>query len=220
MKFSELFDIQKDSEDNWFDPILSLDTKLFIDPFLIYASADGFFTDSHTQIIEFFNHIFKLIAKSNGKKSSVIWRKAVSLLRMPETEELCLGYTKVGTGGSGSGLYLAKIIAEAIWEAIQSGKTQIEHFEEISILREGIGADRISDTTATILKERIVKYTQGVCIKHKVPIERRKFLQGYFNREFETWMPIEADLPINPYNEKAIFLVPKKYLRDFPTRFD
>jgi len=217
MKFSELFEIQKDSGDNWFDPILSLDTKLFIDPFLIYASEDGFFKDSHIQIIEFFNQIFKLIAKSNGKQSSVIWRKAVSLLRMPEAEGLCLGYTKVGTGGSGSGLYLAKIIAEAIWEAIQSGTTQIEHFEEISILREGIGADRISDTTTTILKERIVKYTQDVCIKHRIPIERRKFLQGYFNKKYEIWMPIEADLPINPYNEKAIFLVPKKYLRDLPT---
>ena len=53
MKFSELFAVKKDSEDDWFDPILSLDTKLFIDPFLIYASEDGFFKDSHTQIIDF-----------------------------------------------------------------------------------------------------------------------------------------------------------------------
>ena len=38
MIFSRIFDITKTSDDDWFDPILSIDTKLFIDPFLIFAT--------------------------------------------------------------------------------------------------------------------------------------------------------------------------------------
>ena len=35
MKFSELFDLGVREDDDWFDPFLSLDTLLFMDPSLI-----------------------------------------------------------------------------------------------------------------------------------------------------------------------------------------
>ena len=35
MLFSEHFKIRPSPADKWYDPILSLDTRLFIDPFLI-----------------------------------------------------------------------------------------------------------------------------------------------------------------------------------------
>jgi hypothetical protein len=37
MLFSDAYGIQRTAEDDWFDPLLNLDTKLFIDPFLLYA---------------------------------------------------------------------------------------------------------------------------------------------------------------------------------------
>ena len=36
MYFSDHFEIVVGTEDDWFDPILNTDTKLFIDPFLIW----------------------------------------------------------------------------------------------------------------------------------------------------------------------------------------
>lgn len=217
MKFSELFSIKKMTDDDWFDPILSVDTNLFIDPFLIFASEQNEFQGSHADIIDFFNRAFKLVARSNGNPTSVLWKKAENLLRLSEVEEICLGYAKHGTKGSGSGSILANVVVKALWEAVQAGLTEITHFEEIGILREGIGADRISDMTASIVRERLVLYTQGICMKHKVPLQKAKFLSGYFNKDFEYWMPIESDLPHNPYNGKSILLVPKRYLRDLPT---
>jgi hypothetical protein len=115
MRFSEKFLIRTDPKDDWFDPVLSVDTNLFIDPFLIFAREIDHFVGSHKEIIGFFNDVFKLVAQSGGKRTSVLWKKAESLLRFPEAEELCIGYTESGTGGSGSGSVLAKLMTEALW---------------------------------------------------------------------------------------------------------
>lgn len=217
MKFSEHYSITKGAEDDWFDPVLNIDTKLFIDPFLIYSSETGNFIGSHDDIISFFNNVFMLLAKSSGNPRTVPWKKAENLLKIREVSELCLGYTKSGTRGSAAGSKLAAQMSEAIYDVIRSGKTNISHFEELAIIKEGIGADRISDITAGILRQRFIKYTQFFCINHKIPLVSKKFRQGYFNQNFLNWMPIEADLPLNPYSEEAILLTPKNFLRQLPT---
>jgi hypothetical protein len=217
LKFSELFKIQRTSSDDWFDPILSLDTRLFIDPFLLYSTEQGHFEGSHKEVIAFFNSVFQLVAKSRGETSSVSWRKAVDLLRFGEVEEICLGYTGAGTGGLGSGTILARVIASALWEAIQAGLEEITHFEEVRILREGIGADRISDITAGLLRGRLTEYTAAVCQTHGVAVETVRYPRGHYDVQEEFWIPLEARLPRNPYNSKPVLLVPRRYLRDLPT---
>jgi hypothetical protein len=217
MKFSEVFSVTNTSDDDWFDPILNIDTKLFIDPFLVFSTETGIFIGSHDEIISFFNNVFLLVAESRGNPNSVPWKKAENLLRIREVSELCLGYTKFGVRGSAAGSKLALDMTEAIYEVIKRGKKEISHFEEIGIIKEGIGADRISDITAAILKQKLIQYTQSACIKHKIPLVRKKFIQGYFNKEFLNWMPVDADLPMNPYSNKAILLTPKNHLRQLPT---
>ncbi len=158
-----------------------------------------------------------LLAKSRGNPRTVPWKKAENLLKIREVSELCLGYTKSGTRGSAAGSKLAAGMSEAIYDVIRSGKTNISHFEELAIVKGGIGADIISDITAGILRQRFIKYTQFFCINHKIPLVSKKFRQGYFNQEFLNWMPIEADLPLNPYTKEAILLAPKNFLRQLPT---
>ena len=63
--------------------------------------------------------------------------------------------TGSGTKGAGSGRDLAITMAAAIAEAITHGLLQIRHLEEIAILREGIGADRMSDATGESLRRRL-----------------------------------------------------------------
>jgi len=217
MRFSDQFKIRRSSADTWFDPILSVDTQLFIDPFLIYASEDGLFRGSHAEIIRFFNNTFRLVAASKGNRASIRYRKAVSDLAFPEVEELCLGYSVGTTKGLGSGRALAEIIAAALWEAVEAGLTEVDHFEEVTILREGIGADRISDTTACLLRRRLAVYTSRICSRHNVPTRRVRYRRGTYDSQTGRWIPIEAHLPFNRYNGKPILLVPNKYLRDLPT---
>ncbi len=217
MKFSDYFNITTTSDDDWFDPILSVDTRLFLDPFLLYADETGHFLGSHDEIIAFFNSVFKFVARAGGNQKSVLWRKAVDSLLFREVEELCLGYTQAGTRGSGSGRIIGNIITGALWEAVKAGIKELKHFEEVGILQEGIGADRISDATAGMIRHRLATYTQEICERHQIPVETIRYLSGVYDLTAERWSPLKVKLPINPYNQKPILLVPRRYLRDLPT---
>lgn len=217
MKFSQKFGIEKTDEDDWFDPVLRLDTPLFLDPFLLYKQEFGPFVGSHAEIIEFFDSVFKLIAKSKGNNDTISWKKARNCLIFPEMDELCLGYSSGSTRGAGSGLGFSRSIAQALWEAVEAGLEDIEHFEEVGILREGIGPDRISDMTANIIAHRLVKYTEEVCKSHGIVTEEIRFRSGRFDPGGCRWEPISGNLPVNPYSGGPILLVPQRYLNDLPT---
>ena len=215
MRFSEQFNVTGSDQSEWFDPILSI-SPLFIDPFLVYAAERGHFGGSHDEVIAFFNVAFRLIAQSGGDRHSISWRRAASLLVFPEVAEICLGYTGHGTRGSGSGRRLGQMMALALWEAIQAGVTEITHFEEVEIIREGIGADRISDITANLIRGRLAHFTEAVCREHGVPTRTTRYRNGVFDLANESWSPAEFQLPYNPHNERPILLVPKRYLSDLP----
>src|SRR5262249_16694048 len=200
LKFSEVFSIKTDHEDDWFDPVLTVDAHLFIDPFLLYAHEKEDFLGSHAEVIAFFNSVFQLIARSQGNEHSILWRKAVSLLRFPEVSELCLGYTGAGTNGSGSGSGLARIIAGALWEAVRAGVEEITHFEEIGILREGLGADRISVIPEGLIRMRLATYTRAICTRHHVTVVLARYTRGHYDVTVERWLPLKTQLPRNPYS--------------------
>ena len=65
MTFSECYHIDSKAMDGCFDPVLSIDTKLFIDPFLVYSFGDGGFQGSHDEVISFFNSVFHIIARAS-----------------------------------------------------------------------------------------------------------------------------------------------------------
>jgi hypothetical protein len=217
MLFSHLHKLGDVKGEDWFDPILSLDTKLFIDPFLIYDNERDEFSGSHKEIIDFFSFAFEMIARSRGSRTSSSWQSGEALLRFPEVEELCLGYTGQGTGGLGSGRDIAKTIATALWQAISQGVADLKHFEEVQLFGMGIGPDRISDATAGILRHRLAAFTERICSRYKIPTETIRYQRGVFSRQEERWISKEFLLPINQYNKKPILLVPKRYLRPLPT---
>lgn len=217
MRFSEIFKIKRRKNDDWFDPVLSVDTKLFIDPFLIYSKEKSKFVGSHKEIIRFFNDVFSLIAKTKGDRKHLNWRRSLNLLVFPEVEELCLGYASGDTKGAGSGAGFAKVITEALWEAVEAGIKEFSHFEEVGILREGIGADRISDITANLLRNRLAAYTQAVCNDRSIPCTEFRYARGLYSSKYQRWMPLKIKAPQNPYNDLPILLAPQAYLRDLPT---
>ena len=83
MQFSERYGIVRTEADQLFDPILTTDTPLFIDPFLVYAFESDAFAGSHAEVLGFFNHVFRLIAESGCNRASALYRKALSDLLFP-----------------------------------------------------------------------------------------------------------------------------------------
>jgi hypothetical protein len=68
---SELFDGKTDGGD-WFDVLLDSDTRLFVDPFLIYKETEGRWAGAHDELIAHFDETFKTLAKSGGRKKAPI----------------------------------------------------------------------------------------------------------------------------------------------------
>lgn len=134
MYFSERFGVGKKKKDDWFDPILDSDTKLFVDPFLIFQDADAHWRGAHDRLITHFTVCFTLIAQGNRNPRTVPYQKAIALLHFPEPREFCLGYTELGTRGAGGGLGYARLIAQAMESAIQRGLQDLRHFEELGVL--------------------------------------------------------------------------------------
>lgn len=215
MRFSEHFGIEVTDEDDWFDPHLSVDTKLFIDPLLL-LHAGGQWAEAHAELIAHFVHCYRLVAKSAGS-TSVSAKAARRLLTFPEPDELGLGYTSDGTRGSGSGYKFAERMADGIAVAISAGLDVPEHIEEIGILNEGIGADRISDCAANVIKSRLIDYTSTVAKRHGVPVELHRVKNARVDLYSARWIDEEVLLPTNPVSGRPILLLPRNVLRELPT---
>lgn len=215
MRFSEAFGVVRSDADDWFDSHLTIDTKLFIDPVLL-LEAGGEWAEAHNELVAHFVHCYGLVAKATGP-GSVSGNAARRLLTFPEPYELGLGYTASGTRGSGSGDRFAERMADGIAVALAHGLDHPEHIEEIGILNEGIGADRISDATANVIKARLIAYTQAVAGRHGVPLSAHKVRHARVTLDVARWHDEEVQLPTNPLTGRAIILVPEMILNGLPT---
>ena len=217
MLVSSHFGIARRSEDDWFDAILDADTELFLDPFFVFKESEGFWAGAHDEIIRHFDRAFLLIAEGNRNPQSLQYRKALHLLMFREPKELCLGYTATGTAGLGSGIGFARSIASAISAAITRGLIHPRHFEELGVLNKGIGSDRISDITCTILKHRLLTYTQEIARRHGIPMEWHRIYAAEFDEQRLRWRIPEVEAPTNPYTGGPFLFVPQRFLNDLPT---
>lgn len=187
------------------DPILGIDTRLFIDPGLLKHTDIPELKDSHEDLIKYFEQAVKII--SNIKRpNDVFWRQANNMLQFPEVKGLCIGYSSNGVAGRGMGEKKRAQILESLQAIIQAGSSDPEIFELVGAFEEGIGPDLISDMTAKIIMKSLIAFTQRVCSDFGIPLVETH----YSKRESP------EDLPINPTNGEPIILVPKQILKDLP----
>lgn len=216
MLFSEAFDIERTMDDDWFDLIIDTDTPLFVDPFLIFQDTSNGWAGAHDQLIDHFDRCFKLIAEGNCNEVSLQHKKALALLTFPEPREFCLGYTESGTRGSGGGKKLARLMAVAMVAAIKRGMMSLPHFEELGILNERIGPDRISDFTCNVLRSHFIAYTKSVAARHQISIRPVQVPGASYNPARMAWRRENHHLPFNSFNGKPILLVPERFLNHLP----
>ncbi|MBN1941110.1 MAG: hypothetical protein JW772_02920 [Candidatus Diapherotrites archaeon] len=217
MYFSEKYGIDFRLDQNWFDPFLNKDCRVFIDPLLVYENSEPEFRNAQKKVTDFFVDAFALVKKSVDDTHNKIKRKkALRALSFHEVEELCLGHAKESTKGRGTGARFAEIIFEALKNQL-SASVNINKkfaFETIALFAENIGADRISDMIATILKEEIIAYTQRICNENNIPTVRLGVRAAKYNFERHAWQDGYYSLPPNEYNSpKGVLLVPKEFLR-------
>jgi hypothetical protein len=214
VRFSSAYGIKRTKVDDWFDPHLTVDTKLFVDPLLMLLGGKDW-VSAHDELIDHFVYCYRLVSRADSR-ISVSGRAARRMLTFPEPAEFGLGYTAAGTAGAGSGSRFAEGMADGIAVAIAHGLASPEHIEEIGILNEGIGADRISDAVCNVLKHRFIVYTQGVAKRHGIELDEHKVRNARVFVDKARWSNDKVLLPTNLVTGGPVILVPERLLNDLP----
>ncbi|MDO9318251.1 MAG: hypothetical protein Q7V56_08625 [Gammaproteobacteria bacterium] len=190
-----------------FDPILDLDTRLFIDPHLLKHEDIPEFRNSYISLQAHFQRISKLLSASEAI-NDVFWRNADKMMQWSEVKGLCIGYASKGTSGSGIGPELRRRLLSTAKAIISKGRDEPELFELVGLLEEDFGPDRISDMSANVIRDDLVTFTKR--------IYRELIEAGGTPLAIDT----KTDLPINPFTDQPILLVPISLLRDLPVALD
>lgn len=192
-----------------FNPILDLDTRLFIDPRLLKDTMVPELTESYAKLQRHFKNIHRLLSNSDAKNPKCIfWNKALKLMQWREVKGLCIGYSTKGTAGSGTGEKLKTSLLTTAKTLIDKGRDDPELFELVGLFVDDFGPDRISDMTANLIKEDLIAYSKRVF--GSLNIDLKKVFR----------INLSTGLPINPNNQQDIILLPSSILRDLPLALD
>lgn len=185
-------------------PFLDEDIPLYIDPFLMWKIPSMQDNGLHTSIINSFNALGNIYLKGDDKKAIEI------LTHSSECNEIGLGTSRTRTGKV-IGAKTANDILSLFKLIPQINKQGVLHFEEIQLLVDGIGKDRISDISANLIKSFLVDYTIQQCANYQIPMIDCT-IPIFDNRKIRIIEEV-VKLPVNPENNAPIIFVPKRWLR-------
>jgi hypothetical protein len=186
-----------------FDGFVEVDTKLYIDPHLLSFSSAPEIREAALYFRQYFEDLIHIL-KHIKSRNSPFWREAVRKLTFPEIRQLSLGYSTDTTSGNAIGHQLAGSIAETARQIVEAGIEEPEIFELIGVLEEGIGADRISDMTARVILEHLLRYSQRIAAD--LSLSRKALL----------FREVNYQMPFDPKTKQYIILIPNDILRQLP----
>ncbi len=201
--FSDYFNIDKKKLDELgaFDPILNVDTKLFIEPLLIKNNSNAIIKTSYQVFLEFFSNLLKLL-KLSQYKNDKYWKQAEKLTNFGEYKDTCIGYSKGNI--KGKGLSFKKTLENAK-DIIDSSYNDPEMFLLLPFFEERVGADKIGDMIQHIINDSICQYTESIMLELN--------LKG--NSKHVT-RKNSYNLLLNPFDKSYIKLLPKDILAEIP----
>jgi hypothetical protein len=204
--FSSYFDIdsKKLKKLGVFNPVIGVDTRLFLDPHLLKNCKIKEFKKSREKIKKYYENIIRLLL-AHREKNDRAWKEAFKRLRFKETKGVFIGYGIHGGDGNAIGAGLANCLINTATEIINMGIHDPEIFELIGLFEEDFGADRLSDMTIDVIKKDICKYTQRITKKLGIADVTNLELQD------KTYI-----VPKHPYGNKPLLLLPEGLLRDLP----
>jgi hypothetical protein len=204
MRFTEYFNLEKNQLQVDFVNIdLDEDTALFVDPWLIRINKSALGHHCQYLLQSFFGELIRIIQA--GDKES-----ALSLLNyLHEPQETRLGYSSGGISGSAIGADHAVQIYDAFFQSRAVKTGLLKDIEDVALMIDGIGVDKISDLITNIIRKTLIDYTKQQCELLGIPIE--SVSSGYYwNSEERGWDRSSVELPI--YKGSKVILVPKAFV--------
>lgn len=209
IRFSQRFglDPQRLAKLDVLDPILNVDTPLFIDPLLLDQSKHAEMRSAAKTYDKHFREIISLLSASK-RRDDPAWRAAERLISYREVKGTCLGYGAESISGSGVGEQLGGQIIDTAKEIIDLGIANPHLFPSMMLFEEDIGADRISDLTTNVIMSDLLDFNEKIITRVKLPTKPFK-IKGR-----------TVKLPANPVapgrHPVPVILVPKDVLRSLP----
>ncbi len=189
-------------------PLLDEDLPLHVDPFLLWASSSQQENALHGALINSFNQIGDLYRGSSKSQARQV------IIHLSECEEAGLGTSQTRTGKR-IGEKAADEILGLFEQVPQYNRRGFRHFEEIQFFVEGIGSDRISDISCSLLKSFLIDYTLQQCHRFEIPIGNSLPFTMYDQKTGSLKCEYVA-LPENPETNAPLLFIPKMWLRKKP----
>lgn len=190
-------------------PDLVADLPLCIDPFLMFKSRDASLREYHNKLVSLFNEGIRLFR--DGKTADL-----ARLIDFPEVNEIGFGYSEGRIRGSGLGEQINSLLTNLLIECEPLQDRGLKHIEELQLISIGVGADRVSDITANILKQYLIEYTQRQAEVWGIPLSSTMPIRHAFDFASWDWVDGYYDLPRNPLSGGPLLLVPRRMVRLLP----
>lgn len=211
--FTHHFGIEPEILDDFgaFNISLINDIPLFIDPFLLFNSEKAEYQSLHDNMIRYLRFLRdKAISRATTPSLIAAW------YAFPELKQTWLGFSQVGNAGRGLGLDFAVSLHKNLHTVFSRfGDEEVtigSHIEKLTLIKDGIGKDKISDFTTNLIKERLLQYSQEFAQTH-LPSRRTgrfRIPKVRFNYRTETWEPGLFLLP--RIQDDFVVLTPKDML--------
>ena len=192
------------------DPLLDVDTPLFIDPVLLEKSSNPRInTEAIQRFRQHFTNFVRLIDISQ-KEGDAAWRAAQNQLDLSEPPENGLGYGGSGRSGSSRPQDVREKIMRTCKEIITLGAKDPEMISLMGFFEEDVGPDTISDFTTGVILEDLAAITEGFCNNHNIPVFKFPICQDHQLPKFTSANGREV----------PFVLVPSDIVRDLPVAND
>ena len=208
--FSQHFDIAPSvmKKIGVFNPVLNVDTPLFMDPILLHKSLAPELKDAATAYKKHFERVLGFL-KNSASVNDANWRLARELFNFGEVQGTCLGYGAGSIRGSRiSALVLDEILLTAS-AIVNLGVDDPDVFLIAFMLQEKFGPDNLSDMVTTIILPNLAKYTARITTELKI-----------LSESFRVGTPPASYLiPVNPSQgliRTPVYLIPRDVLRKLP----
>lgn len=205
--FSEHFNVDRKMlfDMGVFNPILNLDTRLFIDPILLKTSKHSFIKeDAVIEYNKYFATIISLLSNSE-QKDDYAWKTALLQLPEKEIDGTCLGYGTNSISGRRMDDKVKLSLISTANEIIKLGIKDSELFSILPLFNKGIGPDTISDITTKAIHKSLLTFSATKAKELNIPTVKTEIDGEAF------------DVIPNPLRKKShILLLPNDILRHLP----
>jgi hypothetical protein len=194
-----------------FDISLVGDFPLFVDPFLLFNSADEEHQFLHSEILRYMEFL-----KTEALGPPIDQALIDEWFTFREVKQNWFGFSRTGNKGHGLGREFASSLYENLQTTFrdfgEETLTESSHIEKLTLIRSGVGRDNISDFTTNLIKGYLARYTEAFAKKHVSKDLRSTFTlrKVVFNYETRSWMTGTYDLPA--YGGDFVLLTPKSIL--------